>query len=45
MVMIKNGLILLKANIYFEQAFLGAIILLAVTVDRVRAIYSERAKL
>ncbi len=45
MVMIKNGLILLQANIYFEQAFLGIIILLAVAIDRVREIYSERAKL
>jgi len=45
MVFIKNGLILLRANIYFEQAFLGAIILLAVAVDRMREIYSERAKL
>lgn len=45
MVFIKNGLILLQANIYFEQAFLGIIILLAVAVDRVRELYSERAKL
>ncbi len=45
MVLIKNGLILLEANIYFEQAFLGAIILLAVAVDRLRVLYSERAKL
>ena len=45
MVLIKNGLILLEANIYYEQAFLGGIILLAVAIDRVRELYSERAKL
>jgi ribose transport system permease protein len=37
MALIKNGLIMLNVNIYFEQTFLGSIILLAVAVDRVRA--------
>lgn len=45
MVLIKNGLVILGANIYFERTFYGLIILLAVIVDRVRAIYSVRSKL
>lgn len=36
MVMIKNGLILVEANVYFEQAFLGLIILLAVSLERIQ---------
>ena len=43
-VLIKNGLVMLEANVYYEQAFLGSIILLAVVVSRVRDIYSERIK-
>ena len=42
--MIKNGLVMLEANVYYEHAFLGSIILLAVVVSRVRDIYSERLK-
>ncbi len=42
MVLIKNGLILVSANIYFEQAFLGAIILLTILLDRGREIWSRR---
>ena len=34
--LIKHGLVELKANPYFANAFLGALILLAVAVDRVR---------
>lgn len=45
MVLIKNGLVLLGTNIYFERTFYGLIILLAVVVDRVRALYSARSKL
>lgn len=33
MVLIKNGLILMEANVYFEQAFLGMIILFTVSLD------------
>lgn len=44
MVLIKNGLVILGANIYFERTFYGLIILLAVIVDRVRAVYSHRSK-
>ncbi|MCC8180631.1 MAG: ABC transporter permease, partial [Planctomycetes bacterium] len=35
MVLIKNGLVLLEANVYYEQAFIGGIILVAVVIDRV----------
>ena len=42
MVLIKNGLILLKTNVYWEQAFLGALIMIAVGVDRLRATYNQR---
>lgn len=44
MVLIKNGLVILGTNIYFERTFYGLIILLAVIVDRIRAIYSARSK-
>jgi ribose transport system permease protein len=42
-VLIRNGLIMLDVNMYFEQTFLGFIILLAVAVDRIRTIYNLRA--
>jgi len=42
MVMIKNGLIILQTNVYWEQAYLGLLILLAVAIDRVRNIYNQR---
>jgi ribose transport system permease protein len=38
MVLIKNGLILMEANVYFEQAFLGAIILFTVSLDSIKAL-------
>jgi len=41
-VLIRNGLIMLGVSIYFEQTYLGFIILLAVTVDRLRALYYQR---
>lgn len=41
-VLIRNGLILLDVNVYFEQTFLGFIILLAVAVDRIRTIFNLR---
>ena len=40
--MIRNGLTMMKVDIYFEQAFLGAIILLAVSVESVRTKLSEK---
>lgn len=39
--LIKHGLVEVKANPYFANAFLGALILLAVAVDRVREVYSR----
>jgi ribose transport system permease protein len=44
MVLIKNGLILLEANVYFEQAFLGAIVLLTVSLGSIREIVSAALK-
>lgn len=41
-VLIRNGLILVEVNVYFEQTFLGFIILLAVAVDRIRTLYNLR---
>ncbi len=41
MVLIKNGLILLEANVYFEQAFLGAIVLITVSLGSVRDLFRE----
>ena len=40
--MVRNGLTMLKVDIYFEQAFLGAIILLAVSVESLRTKVAER---
>jgi len=42
--LIKHGLVEVKANPYFANAFLGMLILLAVVVDRVREIYSDKRK-
>ncbi len=39
MVFINNGLILLKASIYYQEAFFGLLILLAIGIDRIREIY------
>lgn len=40
--LIKHGLVEVKANPYFANAFLGLLILLAIAVDRVREVYSRR---
>jgi len=42
MVMIKNGLIMMQVNVYWEQAFLGMLILVAVSIDRIRTVYNQR---
>lgn len=42
MVMIKNGLIMLQTDVYWEQAFLGLLILVAVGIDRVRTVYNQK---
>jgi ribose transport system permease protein len=38
--LIKNGLIMLNVNVYFEQTFLGIIVLLAVSVESIRTALS-----
>jgi len=40
--MIKNGLVLLQLNVYWQQSFIGVILLLAIEIDRVKTVYSER---
>jgi ribose transport system permease protein len=42
MTLLSNGLVLLKVNIYWEQLFMGVLVLIAVFVDRTRAIYAEK---
>ena len=42
--LIKNGLIMLDVNVYYEQTFLGLIILLAVSIDRIRAMVQSSTK-
>jgi len=42
--LIKHGLVEVKANPYFANSFLGLLILLAIVVDRVREIYTEKPK-
>lgn len=41
-VMVKNGLVMLSANVYFEQAYLGLILLLAVSLDSIKQIISTK---
>lgn len=41
-VMVKNGLVMLNANVYFEQAYLGVILLLAVSLESIRYILNLR---
>lgn len=43
-VMITNGRNMLNVNSYFEQTFLGLIILLAVGVVRIQEIYGKSAR-
>lgn len=42
--LIRNGLIMLNVNVYFEQTFLGIIVLLAVSVESIRIAISNRTK-
>jgi len=44
MALIRNGLIMIGVNVYFEATFLGAIILLAVMVEYFRLNVSSRAR-
>jgi len=43
--LIKHGLIEVKANPYYANSFLGALVLLAIVVDRLREVYSEKQRL
>lgn len=40
--MVRNGLTMLNVDIYYEEAFLGAIILLAVSIESIRTKLAER---
>lgn len=42
MTFIKNGLVMVNADIYFEDSFLGVIILLAVCLETIRMKYIKR---
>jgi ribose transport system permease protein len=42
--LIKHGLVEIKANDYYANAFLGGMILLAIVVDRVREVYGKRTE-
>ncbi len=42
--LIKNGLIMLNVNVYFEQTYLGIIILLAVSIESIRLVVSNSAR-
>lgn len=39
--MVKNGLVMLGVNVYFEQTFLGLIILCAVSVEVIKERYIQ----
>lgn len=41
-VMVKNGLVMLNANVYFEQTYLGLILLLAVSLESIKRIFADR---
>lgn len=42
LVMVKNGLVMLNANVYFEQSYLGLILLFAVSLDSIKEIINTR---
>jgi ribose transport system permease protein len=42
MTLLQNGLVLLQVDIYWEQFFMGVLVLIAVVVDRLRSAYAER---
>jgi ribose transport system permease protein len=41
-VLVKNGLVMLQANVYFEQTYLGVILLFAVSLESIRALLEMR---
>ena len=40
--MVRNGLTMMSVDIYFEKAFIGAVILLAVSVESLRSKVARR---
>ncbi|MCL5070969.1 MAG: ABC transporter permease [Actinobacteria bacterium] len=42
MVIVKSSLVLLRVNIYWEQVFLGMILLIAIGLDRIRVIINQK---
>jgi len=42
--LIKHGLVEVRANDYYANSFLGALVLLAIIVDRAREVYDARRK-
>jgi len=43
--LIKHGLVEVKANPYYANSFLGLLVLLAIVVDRIREVYAEKQKM
>jgi ribose transport system permease protein len=42
MTLISNGLVLLEVDIFWEQFFMGTLVLVAVGIDRIRTVYVEK---
>lgn len=42
MTLLQNGLVLLQVDIYWEEFFMGVLVLIAVVVDRLRSVYAEK---
>ena len=42
--LIKNGLVVANVNVYFENVFLGIIVLFAVSIDSIRNLINQRSK-
>ena len=42
--MVRNGLTMMNVDVYYEQVFLGLIILIAVSVESVRLRVAEKMK-
>jgi ribose transport system permease protein len=40
--MVNNGLVMLNANVYYEQTYMGIILLLAVSIPTLRAVIGDR---
>jgi len=45
MVLIQNGLVMLHVDVYFEQAFIGGLILFAISLDSIRMMSNEKTML